>query len=499
MTRPQPSLTALLPAPSRPVPLHDAAATRALEHQAQAALPPHTLMARAGLAVARLAVAAWPGETRAHVFAGPGNNGGDALLAAAHLHRLGWSVQAQLLADERQLPDDACWALARCRKAGVTVQTGLPARVDAGVLLDGLLGLGASRAPDGLLAAAIGLLARHPARVLAIDLPSGLDGDRGTPLGTQAVTAAHTLSLLTLKPGLFTALGRDHAGRIWLDRLGVPPPASPVTLSAAAGAAAMARDTHARHKGSFGDVAVIGGAPGMAGAARLAACAALAAGAGRVFVAPLDDLRLSVDTGRPELMWRDAAELTTPDRLDTLTVVCGCGGGAAVAGLLPAVLAHAARLVLDADALNAIAADPALRRRLQARSGHGRPSILTPHPLEAARLLGQDAAQVQADRLSAARSLAADLGCVVVLKGSGSLIAAPDGSLQLNPTGNARLATAGTGDVLAGWIGGLWARGGDAGTVAGSAVYRHGWAAEQAPGQGPLLAGDLIVAMQALA
>jgi hydroxyethylthiazole kinase-like uncharacterized protein yjeF len=351
--------------------------------------------------------------------------------------------------------------------------------------------------------------------------------------------AAHTLSLLTLKPGLFTAHGRDLAGRVWLDRLGVTPSPSSLTLGGDAGDgtpasqasstapapaqaaadASGATDTpvssaapsplhpsmpsssshgpHASHKGSFGDVVVIGGAPGMAGAARLAAWAALAAGAGRVFLGPLDAAGPAADPLRPELMLRPVDELASPPRLRAATVVCGCGGGDAVAAVLPAVLTHAARLLLDADALNALAADVQLRQRLRARAAHGRPTVLTPHPLEAARLLGTDARQVQADRFGAARALAGELDCVVVLKGSGTLVARPDGRVTVNPTGNARLASAGTGDVLAGWIGGRWARCGGAAEVAAvEGVYRHGLAAEQAPGHGPLRAGDLVDAMR---
>jgi hydroxyethylthiazole kinase-like uncharacterized protein yjeF len=195
-------------------------------------------------------------------------------------------------------------------------------------------------------------------------------------------------------------------------------------------------------------------------------------------------------------MHRPVAELLTPDRLSKATVVCGCGGGDPIAATLPVVLAHAAQLVLDADALNAVAADPALRQRLVARHHHGQPTVLTPHPLEAARLLGCSAGQVQADRFGAARTLTSELACTVVLKGSGSLIARPDGRVVVNPTGNARLATAGTGDVLAGWTGGLWARlAGDGSTAAEVAVFRHGLAADLAPGDGPLRASDLIEQM----
>jgi hydroxyethylthiazole kinase-like uncharacterized protein yjeF len=205
----------------------------------------------------------------------------------------------------------------------------------------------------------------------------------------------------------------------------------------------------------------------------------------------------ALDPQHPELMHREVADLLAPPVLAARTVVAGCGGGEAVRAVLPPCLAHAARLVLDADALNAIAAEPALQFSLAARGRRGAATVLTPHPLEAARLLGCSAAEVQADRPAAARTLAARYGSVVVLKGSGTVVAQPDGRWQLNATGNARLATAGTGDVLAGWIGGIWARtGAGAAEACAAAVFIHGRAADIAPGRGPLLAGDLVEAMR---
>ncbi|MDE2456982.1 MAG: NAD(P)H-hydrate dehydratase, partial [Burkholderiales bacterium] len=191
-----------------------------------------------------------------------------------------------------------------------------------------------------------------------------------------------------------------------------------------------------------------------------------------------------------------------PDILARTTVVCGCGGGAAVAGSLPPLIAHAARLVLDADALNAIADDATLQRLLAARAARALPTVITPHPLEAAHLLGAHAAAVQADRLGAARALVERFGVVAVLKGSGTIVAAPAALPSVNPTGNALLAAAGTGDVLAGWIGGVWAAGaGDARSAAIGAVWQHGHAADlaQARGRhGALAAGELVDWLRAL-
>jgi len=309
--------------------------------------------------------------------------------------------------------------------------------------------------------------------------------------------------MLTAKPGLFTASGRDHAGQAWLARLGVGDEdgqADAWLVGRADPSCFASARRHDQHKGSFGDVAVVGGAAGMAGAAWLAARAAHAAGAGRVFVDLLGDegaaARVGLDPWRPELMfrpgwWRGAAET-----LATSTVVCGCGGGDAVRTALPRLLSVVPRLVVDADGLNAIAADTALATLTTARAARGLATILTPHPLEAARLLGATAAVVQGDRLYAARELAERYRAVVVVKGSGTVVAVAGQAPRINATGSAALASAGTGDVLAGWIGGRWASDSAAAPfdIATRAVIEHGAAAEpEAPGA--IRAGDLIEAL----
>ena len=298
--------------------------------------------------------------------------------------------------------------------------------------------------------------------------------------------AQNTLTLLTLKPGLFTASGRDAAGTVWFDDLGAD--LSNEAASAwLAGAPASAPRQHASHKGSYGDVAVIGGAPGMAGAALLAASAALHSGAGRVFTCLLDGNSTGFASAQPELMLR------APESLDlaTMAVVCGCGGGTAVRALLPRVLSTAASLVLDADALNAIATDPSLQTLLRQRAQRGAATVLTPHPLEAARLLDTTTPAIQADRLRAAQQLADAYQCTVVLKGSGSIVATPGSVPSINPTGNAKLATAGTGDVLAGMVGAALAAGRPAPDAALTAVWHHGTLADQWPTKKPLTASKL--------
>lgn len=493
-----------------PAALYDVAASREIEALALAQHPPHALMQRAGLAVARLALATVPHAQHIWVACGPGNNGGDGLVAATHLHRAGFKVHATLLGQAQQLPEDAGQALAMAQQAGVAVSLAMPVQA-CDLVVDALLGLGASRPPHGAIAEAIMAINSVSAPVLAVDLPSGLGADTGQRLGTAAVVATHTLSLLTLKPGLFTGVGRDHAGHIWLDALGVSISHSPPSarLAGADALDVLGPRAHASHKGSHGDVAVIAGAPGMSGAGLLAARAALASGAGRVFVSLLDAAAFACDPGQPELMFRPQWWRGDPATLARSTVVCGCGGGAAVREALPTLLSRCPRLLLDADALNAMAGDAGLLPLLQSRAVRGHVTVLTPHPLEAARLLGSDVAAVQADRLSAARTLALRHGCLVLLKGSGSVIAFPDGSLALNPSGNGLLATGGTGDVLAGWIGGLWAQlaatQGDALSARlalTAAVWLHGRAADiqlaRSPGSLAFRAGDLTEMMRDL-
>ena len=450
--------------PLADVALHDSTASRRIEAHALAAVPPFTLMARAGWAIARLARAIAPHTREVWVLAGPGHNGGDGLVAATALKQAGLSVGVSLLGQPQQLPPDAARAHAQALAAGVTVQADWPAR-PPGLVIDALLGLGHTRPPEGRMAAAVDWLNARPGghRVLAVDLPTGLCGDTGRCLGSSTVRADVTLALLTLKPGLYTAQGRDQAGQVWLDDLGAGEALDASSASAwltglNTAMQALPPRQHAQHKGSFGDVWVLGGAAGMQGAAVLAARAALAAGAGRVFLAPLAVAALTLDGDLAALMCRHPDEGLAPGIPEASTVVCGCGGGEAVLAVMPALLARARRLVLDADALNALAQAPALVSACRQRAGQGRATVLTPHPLEAARLLGRSTAAVQADRLGAAQALAEQYQAVVVLKGSGSIVAAPGAAPFINPTGNARLAMPGAGDVLAGWLGGLWAQ-----------------------------------------
>lgn len=481
-------------------PVHGRDSTRALEAWLQARSPT-PLMEMAGLAAARLALALAPHAQRIWVAAGPGNNGGDGLEAALHLHRWGKTVQVSLMGSAHNLPADAHAAWQRAQAAGVPITPSRPISwlEDMGPLdlcIDALLGMGATRPLSTEMQTWVQAINRSPAQVLAIDVPTGLNPESGQALGdtTNApcwVQAHHTLSFIAAKPGLFMGHGRDACGNIWLDRLVLE------ADEAAPPAQALLNPTHLRtppshasHKGSHGDVAVIGGEPltahgmGMTGAAVLAATAALHAGAGRVILSLLSGQ--ATDSAPPDLMQQDWRHLA----LEKLHVVCGCGGGETVQALLPEVLQRAAQLVLDADGLNAVARDSHLSALLRQRA-HAQPTVITPHPLEAARLLNVSTAQVQSHRLKAAQDLVDLFQCTVVLKGSGTVIAAPGQTPRINTTGNGRLAMSGTGDVLAGLIGARMAQGLSAFEAACSAVAQHGQLANDWPEDQALTASRL--------
>jgi hydroxyethylthiazole kinase-like uncharacterized protein yjeF len=494
---------------SGPWPLYGTDASRQIEALAAATCPPHALMQRAGEATARLAIALAPHGQRVWIAAGPGNNGGDGFEAACLLQQAGRHVRVTALGDPARHSADAAASLARAQAAGVRIDAALPTDVQCDLAIDAVFGLGTTRAAAGPFADALRHFNQLPGPRLAVDLPSGLDSDHGFLHGEVGARATHTLALLTLKPGLFTGQGRELAGEVWFNDLRTGNTAAQVPPQAWLGGADAALEIpaprrHARHKGSFGDVIIVGGAAGMGGAALLAGRAALVAGAGRVYVSALDPDAPRVDTLWPELMLRPDLWRTNGAALASATVVCGCGGGDAVREALPLLMARAVRLVLDADALNAIAADSGLQTLLTARAGRGQATILTPHPLEAARLAGvTGTAEVQSDRLGQAQRLAERTGCVVLLKGSGSVIAAPKRPGRVNASGNARLASAGTGDVLAGWLGGLWAATQaqqpppSPQRVAEAAAWLHGAAAENGDGRTPLTASSLLQLLSA--
>ena len=487
----------------RPWPLHDVARTRLIEQAAASALPPYSLMQRAGLAVARLTLATAPHAHTIWVACGPGNNGGDGMVAAQHLLRWGKNPVVSWLGSAEQAPVDAAAAYQSALQAGVNFSEHPPEHFD--FCIDALFGLGtpssgSPRHGRSRLADWIARINQGSAPVLAVDLPSGLRADTGFA-PEHTVRADYTLSLLTLKPGLFTADGRDAVGQVWFDDLGCGRSSGAATSGASIepgsrdevpsawllGPTRPVSRPHASHKGSYGDVAVIGGAVGMTGAALLAATSALYGGAGRVWVALLDGGGMAVDPAQPELMFRAVDQLD----LAHTTVVCGCGGGDAIRGHLAKILSSAPRVVIDADAINSIAVDAQFQHLLKAREARRHATVLTPHPLEAARLLGIGTAEVQGHRIAAARSLSERFACTVVLKGSGTVVAGAGEVPAINITGNARLATAGTGDVLAGLVAAELAGGANAFSSACGAVYRHGMSADHWPETQGMVASEL--------
>lgn len=476
--------------------LYSTAALRRIEQTAPGPLMPRAGEAAAGLALGLLAKASQNAPVL--VLAGPGNNGGDAFEVAARLAQACWPVTVLQAAAPAAYGDDAQAARQKAQQSGARFTAGFDiAQTPWALVVDGLFGIGLQRPIEGALAGLIASINALPCPRLALDVPSGLDAERGTVLGI-AVRATHTITFIGDKPGLHTADGRDHAGIVHVATLDIDPalfPAPQACLNAPSLFADRIRPRlHNTHKGSYGDVTVIGGAPGMAGAAILAARAAARCGAGRVYAGFLGTPP-AYDAAQPELMCRPAAGL--PLHASTLVLGPGMGDADAAKLLLGAALQALSPLVLDADALNLIAADQALQQALAQRAS---PALITPHPLEAARLLDSSSAAVQADRLAAARALAQRYQAVVVLKGSGTVIARPDLFCAVNPTGNAGLATAGSGDVLAGICGALLAQGWPQWQAALAAVWLHGQAADLLVGRGVgpigLTASELIPVMR---
>ena len=528
----------------------DLATIRRLEGRWLDETEPGELMACAGAAVARVAMAMWknlPAHAPVILLVGPGNNGGDALVAGRILRRAGLAVWAAGMPGLDTTPpeaEDARAAWEAWRADGQVIH-GFEQVVDwlwpdgdapddeqddddgdvppaePALIIDGLFGIGLARPLAGRVAGLVWRVNRARVPVLAIDVPSGLDADSGAPVGgadAPVIQARQTVTMIADKPGLHTGAGLRHAGRVWVAPLsdlpleaelgaleaadgpadagewhGVPTEAEAemdpdhghdvddsgmddadadapcpadedsfphdlpgVLLTAPLAAALLPARARDAHKGNGGDVLVVGGRLGMAGAARLAAQGAAGAGAGRVWIAVEEEdcpqdapgkARQPVDPLHPEIMrfvWD--ADAALPGAAPVLVVGCGLGQDETAQQWLEHALASQAPLVIDADALGLLAEAPAAPC-----------SILTPHPLEAARLLGVSVADVQVDRLACARALAARFEAVAVLKGAGTVVAAPDGRLAINTSGHRVRGTAGTGDVLAGTIAALLA------------------------------------------
>ncbi len=437
------------------IPVYSTAEIRRIEAAAAGERPP--LMERAGLAAAELAakLASERGKDIL-VLAGPGNNGGDARIAARILAERFFRVTTLSAAEAVQLPAGKSWAL----------------------VIDGLFGIGLTRDVSGDYARLVEYANAQSCRVLALDIPSGIASDSGRILGI-AVCATHTLTFIGQKPGLLTLDGPDHCGEVSVAELGLEPTRLLSPSGWIAGPGLMPRALKARprnfHKGKAGSVAVIGGAAGMVGAALLAARAALKLGAGKVFVGLLDHDAPAFDPGALELMLRHPDEVLGLD-LNALVIGPGLGEGERAETLLGAALSSEIPCVLDADALNLLAQDANLREACVRRTAD---TILTPHPAEAARLLGTNTREMQADRLGAARLLRERFNSHIVLKGNGSMLVARGGRWFINTSGNPGMASAGMGDVLAGILGAMLGQGlsGEEALVLGT--HLHGVAADE--------------------
>lgn len=485
----------MIPAGSDP--LYSAAQVRQVDAAAVAAGIPETrLMQRAAQAAWDCLQRRWPQARRLVLLCGSGHNGGDGYLLGARALEAG--LQVHCIAAAKPL-DGAGWAALDAFRAagGQAVQLRPGAAVpEADLVVDALLGVGLTRAPEGALAALIERVNASGLPVLALDVPTGLDADTGHCPG-PCIRACATISFIGWKRGLFTASGPDMAGERELDGLQLEEP-SPAVATAWLLPQRVALPTPRRqdsHKLQFGHVLAIGGDHGMAGAIRLCGEAALRCGAGVVSLATRSAHLPAIQAARPELMAHgvEGVDALTPllERASHVVAGPGLGQGAWGRMLLGAALRAGKPLVLDADALNLLAADPV---------GLPSGSVLTPHPGEAARLLGTSSAGVQRDRFLAASSLARRHQAVVILKGAGSLVAEPHGALGLCRFGNPGMASAGMGDVLTGVVAALLAQGLPAWQAACSAVVVHARAGDGAAGGAPrgLLAGDLAPVLRTL-
>lgn len=470
------------------LPILQAPALCTLEADNATADPP--LMERAGACAARIALEMLAGK--ALILAGPGNNGGDAFVVARLLREAGHDPVVLFAGDPEKLPADARKAHAAWLAAGGHCSAAYPAG-KFGLIVDGLFGSGLTRPIEGVYAEWIERINASGCLTLALDVPSGLNAATGQATG-PVVRANRTVTFIARKPGLLTGDGPDHCGQITLCDLGLKiEVADGEQVTPALFRHCLLPRRSNSHKGSYGSVAIVGGAAGMGGAALLAGRAALRLGAGRVYLGMLE--RLAVDPVQPELMLRapaDAINLAT-----VLAVGPGLGQSLQAGEVLAQALNSARPLVIDADGLNLLAQSPDLQQKIAVSPA---PTFITPHPAEAARLLGCTTTAVQADRLAAALALSRRLNALVALKGCGTIIASPAAATNtrwfINTTGNPGLATAGSGDVLTGMLAALLAQGWPPLEALLGAVHLHGAAADAcvAAGQGPvgLTAGELI-------
>lgn len=480
--------------------LYTAAQVRDLDQYAlrQLAIDSYALMCRAGQSAFATLRTHWPRARRIAVICGPGNNGGDGYVFARLALAVGLDVRVIETANAATLQDAAASARADWLGGGGIAATSLQqAMQDADLIVDALFGTGLQRPITGVLAEMIETINQSNIPVFALDIPSGLHADTGAILGTS-INAHRTLSFIGLKPGLFTAQGPARVGQVLWDGLGAPD-----SVYANLTPHAMRLDhtsltdylrprANNAHKGDFGHVLVIGGCPGMSGAIQLCAEAALRAGAGLVSVATHPAHAALISAVRPEIMSHAIRTLADLDplikRANVIAIGPGLGQSAWIAELFQYVIQHTVQpLVIDADGLNLLASQPSYQPRW----------VLTPHPGEAGRLLNVSTNSVQTDRFKAAEDIVTRYGGVCVLKGSGTIIHAPQGRF-LCSAGNPGMASGGMGDVLTGVVAAFIAQGLNLHTAACAAVCTHAVAGDRAAANGMqgLLASDVIAKLR---
>ncbi len=490
------SLTDLLPRN-----LYCAAQVRELDRTAIEgfSIPGSTLMERAGIAAFSLLCKAWPDAQEITVVCGVGNNGGDGYVLARLALQAGKTVHIFQLGERGKIKGDALTHYNRLIQVGGEVKPFKTIPKETNLIVDGIFGTGLEREVTGAWSQAIEAINSAASPVLALDIPSGLHSDSGQILGV-AVKAAATISFIGLKRGEFTGAGPEQCGQILFNDLDLPeavytaeqPTARRVEWSILTGL--LGRRARGAHKGDFGHVLVIGGDHGFSGAVRMAGEAALRTGAGLVTVATRPEHAALLNTARPELMCHGVADASVlAPLLQRATVIAigpGLGQTAWSRALFNTALESKLPLVVDADALNLLASEPARRDNW----------ILTPHPGEAARLLEMSAADIQSDRFRSAQTLQAQYGGVVVLKGAGTLIANAEQPISVCTAGNPGMATAGMGDVLTGIIAGMLAQGIGLADAATAGVCLHAAAADRAAqaGERGLLANDLQMELRVL-
>jgi ADP-dependent NAD(P)H-hydrate dehydratase / NAD(P)H-hydrate epimerase len=476
-------------------------------------VPGIVLMENAGRGAARIAAAMARGGRRVAIVCGPGNNGGDGFVAARHLAAMGLDVHVLLATPRDRISGDALANLAILEAAGAAIDdvsgagpaSGLPAWLArADLVVDALLGTGVSREVEGHLAGVIEAVNASGVEVLALDVPSGLDADTGRPCG-KAVRATATATFGHLKRGLVVHPGVALAGRVHVVPLGAPAAVTGlagidgVLLDETLVRALLPRREADTHKGTYGHLLVVAGSAGKTGAAVMAGQSAMRAGAGLVTIATTAEAGPLVESRCMEVMVETLACERVDDLLDGKRAVALGPGLSTAEGIsaLAASLLGALEVpaVIDADGINILASEPGVLGRVSS------PLVLTPHPGEMARLTGKSVPDIQADRIGAARDAASIFRAVIALKGARTVVAAPDGRVFVNPTGNPGMASGGMGDVLTGLVGGFLAQGLPALDATLLAVHLHGLAGDRGAarlGQHALVATDVLAEVPAI-